>query len=55
MPGFAEFAGFDGVVEELYSNELVFTFSFVCSFIPLHTTCRYVCDFSGVTNFSQKL
>ena len=44
-------------------NELVFAFSFVSSnntdvetteqFILLHT--RYVCDFSGLTNFSQKL
>ena len=77
MPGFADFAGFAGVVEitqlntreflyyldKLYGNELVFEFSFVSSnntdvetteqFILLHT--RYVCDFSGLTNFSQKL
>ena len=75
MPGFADFAGFAGVVEitwlntsafcldEVYGNELVFTFSFISSnntdvetteqFILLHT--RYVCDFSGLTNFSQKL
>ena len=43
-------------------NELVFAFSFVSSnntdvetteqFILLHT--RYVCDFSGLTNFSQQ-
>ena len=48
---------------ELYGNELVFAFSFVSSnntdvettkqFILLHT--RYVCDFSGLSNFSQKL
>ena len=41
MPGFADFAGFAGVVEnkrvflyyldELYGNELVFAFSFVSS------------------------
>ena len=79
MPGFADFAGFAGVVEitglntseflyyldELHGSELVFAFSFVSSnnspsdvetteqFILLHT--RYVCDFSGLTNFSQKL
>ena len=77
MPGFADFAGFAGVVEmtrlktsefffyldELYGNELVFAFSYVFSnnadvetteqFILLHT--RHVCDFSGLTNFSQKL
>ena len=77
MLGFADFAGFAGVVEvtrlntseflyylgELYGNELVFAFSFVSSnntdletkeqFILLHA--RYVCDFSGLTNFSQKL
>ena len=77
VPGFADFAGFAGVVEitrlntseflyyldELYGNELVFTFSFVSShntdvetteqFILLHT--RYVFDFSGLINFSQKL
>ena len=44
-------------------NELVFAFSFVSSsntdletteqFFLLHT--RYLCDFSGLTNFSQKL
>ena len=43
-------------------NELVFAFSFASSnntdvetteqFILLHT--RYVCDYSGSTNFSQK-
>ena len=48
---------------ELYGNELVFAFSSVTSnntnvetseqFIILHTRC--VCDFSGLTNFSQKL
>ena len=69
MPGFADFAGFAGGVVEnkrvliLYGNELVFAFSFVSSnntdvetteqFILLHT--RYVCDFSGLTNFSQEL
>ena len=78
MPGFADFAGFAGVVEiytvkhkrvfilsgwTVRGNELVFVFSFVSSnntdvetteqFIPLHT--RYVCDFSGLTNFSHKL
>ena len=51
MPGFADFAGFAGVVEitrlkiieflyyldELYGNELVFAFSFVSS-VSLHTT-----------------
>ena len=46
-----------------YGNELVSAFSFVSSnstdvetteqFILLHT--RYVCDFSGLNNFSQKL
>ena len=50
-------------LDELYGNELVFAFSFVSSnntdvetteqFFLLHT--RYVCDFSGLTNFSQKL
>ena len=50
-------------LDELYGNELVFVFSFVSShnidvettdhFILLHT--RYVFDFSGLTNFSQKL
>ena len=50
-------------LDELHGNELVFAFSFVPSnntdretterFILLHT--RYVCGFSGVTNFSQKL
>ena len=50
-------------LDELYCNELVFAFSFVSShstdietteqFILLHT--RYVFDFSGLTNFSQKL
>ena len=50
-------------LDELYGNELVFAFSFVSSnntdvetteqFILLHT--RYACDFSGLTNFSQKL
>ena len=50
-------------LDELYGNELVFAFSFVSSnntdvetteqFILLHT--RYVCDFSGLNNFSQKL
>ena len=50
-------------LDEPCGNELVFAFSFVSShntdvetteqFILLHT--RYVCDFSGSTNFSQKL
>ena len=50
-------------LDELYGNELVFVLSFVSSnntdvetaeqFILLYT--RYVCDFSGLTNFSQKL
>ena len=77
VPGFADFAGFAGVVaitwlntseflyhlDELYGNELVFAFSFISSnntdvetaeqFILLHT--RYVCDFSDLSNFSQKL
>ena len=50
---------------DLYGNELVFAFSFVSShntdvktltteqFILLHT--RHGCDFSGLTNFFQKL
>ena len=48
---------------ELYCNETVFVLSFVPSnntgvetteqFTLLHT--RYVCDYSGLTNFSQKL
>ena len=56
-------ASFLYYVDELYGNQLVFAFSFVSSnnndvetteqFILLHT--RYVCDFSGLTNFSQKL
>ena len=71
MPGFADFAGvveitrlntseFLYYLDELHGNELVFAFSFVSSdvetteqFILLHT--RYVCDFSGLTIFSQKL
>ena len=50
-------------LDELHGNELVFAFSFVSSnntdvetteqFSLLHT--RYLCDFSGLTNFSQKL
>ena len=50
-------------LDELRGNELVFAFSFVSSnntdvettepFFLLHT--RYLCDFSGLTNFSQKL
>ena len=50
-------------LDELYGHELVFAFSFVPSnstdvetteqFILLHT--GYVCEFSGLTNFSQKL
>ena len=67
---FAGFAGvvenkrvFLYYLDELYGNELVFAFSLVSSnntdvetteqFIVLLT--RYVCDFSGLTNFSQKL
>ena len=48
-------------LDELHGNELVFAFSFVSSnsagvetteqFILLHT--RYVCDFSGLTNFPR--
>ena len=51
------------LMDELYGNELVYPFSFVSSnntdvgttkqFILLHT--RHVCDFSGLTNLSQKL
>ena len=50
-------------LNELHGNELVFTFSFVSSnntdvetieqFSLLHR--RYLCAFSGLTNFSQKL
>ena len=50
-------------LDELYGKELVFLLSFVSSnntdvqtteqFIVMHT--RYVCDFSGLANFSQKL
>ena len=50
-------------LDELHGNELVFAFSFVSSnntdietteqFFLLHT--RYLCGFSGLTNFSQKL
>ena len=50
-------------LDELHGNELVFAFSFVSSnntdvetteqFFLLHT--RYLCDFSSLTNFSQKL
>ena len=50
-------------MDELHGNELVFAFSFVSSnntdvetteqFLLLHT--RYLCDFSGLTNLSQKL
>ena len=53
-------------LDELHCNELVFAFSFVSSnntdvadvetteqFFLLHT--RYLCYFSGLTNFSQKL
>ena len=50
-------------LDELHGNELVFAFSFVSSnntdvetteqFFLQHT--RYLCDFSGLTNFSQKL
>ena len=54
---------FSYYLDELYGNELVSVLSFVSSnntdvetteqFILMHT--RYVCDFSGSTNFSQKL
>ena len=70
MPGFADFAGVVEItrlntsLDEPCGNELVFAFSFVSSnnidvetteqFILLDNT-RYVCDFSGSTNFSQKL
>ena len=50
-------------LDELHANELVFAFSCVSSnntdvetteqFFLLHT--RYLCDFSGLTNFSEKL
>ena len=50
-------------LDKLYGNERVFVLSFVSSnntdvetaeqFILLYT--RYVCQFSGLTNFSQKL
>ena len=50
-------------LNELYSNEFVFVLSFVSSnntdvetteqFILMHT--KYVCDFSGLASFSQKL
>ena len=50
-------------LDELYGNELVFVLSFVTSnstdvettehFILMHT--KYVCDFSGLANFPQKL
>ena len=50
-------------LDELHGNELVFAFSFVSSnntdiettaqFSLLHT--MYLCDFSGLTNFSEKL
>ena len=50
-------------LDELHGNELVFAFSFVSSnntdvetteqFSLLHT--RYVCDFSGFSNFPEKL
>ena len=50
-------------LDELHGNEIVSAFSFVSSnntdvetteqFFVLHT--RYLCDFSGLTNFSQKL
>ena len=56
-------ASFYIYLDEPCGNELVFAFCFVSSnktdvetteqFILLHT--RYVCDFSGSTNFSQKL
>ena len=54
---------FSYYLDELHGNELVFAFSFVSSnntdvetteqFFLLHT--RYLCDFPGLTNFSQKL
>ena len=50
-------------LDELHGSELVFAFSFVSSnntdvetteqFSLLHT--RHLCDFSGLTNFSEKL
>ena len=50
-------------LDELHGNELVFAFSFVSSnntdvetieqFFLLHA--RYLCDFPGLTIFSQKL
>ena len=50
-------------LDELHDNELVFAFSFVSSnntgvetteqFFLLHA--KYLCDFSGLTNISQKL
>ena len=50
-------------LDEPHGNELVFAFSFVSSnntdvetteqFFLLHA--KYLCDFSGLTNFSQKL
>ena len=50
-------------LDGLHGNELVFAFSFVSSnntdvetteqILLLHT--KYLCDFSGLTNFSQKL
>ena len=51
--------------DELYGNEVIFVLNFVSSnststaveateqFILLHT--KYICDFSGLTNFSPKL
>ena len=55
MPGFADFAGFAGVVEmtrlntsefyyldKLYGNELVFAFSFVSSNKTVETTEQFI-------------
>ena len=71
MPGFAgeveitwlNTSEFLYYLNELCGNELEFVFNFVSSnttdvetteqVILLHT--RYVCDLSGLTNFSQKL
>ena len=68
FPGVVEIARFNTreflyYLGELHGNELVFAFSFVSSnntdvetteqFFLLYT--RYLCDFSSLTNFSQKL
>ena len=69
MPGFPDFAGIVEITrlntsEFYYLENSVFVLSFVSSnntdihveiteqFILMHT--RYVCDFSGLANFSQK-